>query len=159
MVSGDFVVDHEHVIDRDHDRELDVVVAYQVTGGAITRVWFLPRHDVRGAPPAIAIVGGTVVRPDRAGADAAMADATIVVEGDRIRTIGPARETPVPAGARVVDAKGKWITAGFVDAHVHFFQSGNPYTRPDAIDLTRRVPYADEVRRLRRPSACGSQAA
>lgn len=33
---------------------------------------------------------------------------------------------------------------GLFDAHVHFFQSGGLYTRPDIVDLTSRVPYADE---------------
>ena len=36
---------------------------------------------------------------------------------------------------------------GFIDAHVHFFQSGNLYTRPDAVDLRAVVPYASEVAR------------
>ena len=36
---------------------------------------------------------------------------------------------------------------GLVDSHVHFFQSGNLYTRPDAADFNAVVPYADEVAR------------
>src|SRR5581483_7477676 len=44
-------------------------------------------------------------------------------------------------------AKGKWVVPGLVDAHVHFFQSGNLYTRPDVADFNAVVPYLDEVAR------------
>ncbi len=30
---------------------------------------------------------------------------------------------------------------GMTDAHIHFFQSGGLYTRPDVIDLRSKVPY------------------
>jgi imidazolonepropionase-like amidohydrolase/Tol biopolymer transport system component len=43
----------------------------------------------------------------------------IVIEGDRIRAIGPAASVAVPAGAKVVDAAGKTIMPGLVDAHAH----------------------------------------
>ena len=36
---------------------------------------------------------------------------------------------------------------GLIDGHVHFFQSGNLYTRPDAADFNAVVPYAKEVAR------------
>ncbi|GAA4013536.1 amidohydrolase family protein [Sphingomonas swuensis] len=32
-----------------------------------------------------------------------------------------------------------------MDAHVHFSQSGSIYTRPDAIDLTKVIPYKQDV--------------
>ena len=54
---------------------------------------------------------------------------------------------PVPSGAEIIDGRGKWVVPGLVDAHVHFFQSGNLYTRPDAADFTAMVPYAREVER------------
>jgi predicted amidohydrolase YtcJ len=34
---------------------------------------------------------------------------------------------------------------GMTDAHVHFFQSGGLYTRPDALDLRKFVPYNKEI--------------
>jgi imidazolonepropionase-like amidohydrolase len=39
------------------------------------------------------------------------------------------------------------VIPGLVDSHVHFFQSGNLYTRPDGADFTAVVPYAQEVAR------------
>jgi imidazolonepropionase-like amidohydrolase len=51
----------------------------------------------------------------------------------------------VPESAFRVDATGRYVIAGLVDSHVHFFQSGGLYTRPDIIDLRAVRPYADEV--------------
>ena len=48
----------------------------------------------------------------------------------------------------VIDAAGKWIVPGYVDAHVHLFDSGSLYTSPDDYDLTRLVPHEEERRRI-----------
>src|SRR5258706_16088612 len=71
--------------------------------------------------PVTAIVGATLVRPDRESSEVAVPDTTIVIQGQRIKAIGPARTTPVPAGATRIDGKGKWVIPGLVDTHVHFF--------------------------------------
>jgi imidazolonepropionase-like amidohydrolase len=92
------------------------------------------------APPAatLAIVGVTVVHP--VGETASEPESTVLIAGDRIVAVGPTASTAVPAGARVIDGRGKWVIPGLIDGHVHFFQSANPYTRPDAFDLTEIVP-------------------
>lgn len=46
--------------------------------------------------------------------------------------------------ANTFDAKGKYILPGLVDAHIHLFQSGGIYTRPDALDLTMYLSYDEE---------------
>jgi imidazolonepropionase-like amidohydrolase len=96
--------------------------------------------------PVTAIVGATVIHPER-DANVAVADETILVRGNRIEAVGPRASTPVPPGARVIDATGRWVIPGLIDAHVHFFQSGNLYTRPDGADFNAVVPYAKEVAR------------
>ena len=40
---------------------------------------------------------------------------------------------------------GKFILPGYIDTHVHFFQSGDLFTRPDGADLNSVRPYKDEV--------------
>jgi len=95
----------------------------------------------------LAIVGVTVVNPERDGAAATMADATVVISGERIVAVGPRASTAVPAGAVRIDGKDKWLIPGLIDGHVHFFQSGNLYTRPDGADFNAVVPYAQEVAR------------
>jgi imidazolonepropionase-like amidohydrolase len=93
----------------------------------------------------LAIVGATIVHPEREGAAAVERDATILVRGNRIAAVG--RGITVAAGTKTIEARGKWVIPGLVDAHVHFFQSGNLYTRPDAADFNAVVRYADETAR------------
>src|SRR5690349_727612 len=92
----------------------------------------------------LAIVGATVVHPELE-APVVSTTQTVVIRGDRI--IGVERDAPIPPGATVIDAHGKWIIPGLVDAHVHFFQSGNLYARPDIADFTAWMPFAQEAAR------------
>jgi imidazolonepropionase-like amidohydrolase len=94
-----------------------------------------------------AIVGATVVHPELEGPASVAPDSTILIAGNRITAVGPAAQTHPPRGAAVIDAHGKWVIPGLTDSHVHFFQSGDLYTRPDVVDLNALVPYAEEVRR------------
>ncbi|MDQ6887277.1 MAG: hypothetical protein M3068_08285 [Gemmatimonadota bacterium] len=48
-----------------------------------------------------------------------LGDMTVLVEGDRIQTIGPSRSVIVPREARVIDAAGKYLLPGLWDMHVH----------------------------------------
>lgn len=46
-------------------------------------------------------------------------DQAIVIEDARIVSIGPAADTPVPAGAHVHDLSSRTVLPGLMDAHVH----------------------------------------
>src|SRR5204863_6572603 len=61
-----------------------------------------------------------------------------------------AKTISTPKDARLIDCKGKFILPGYIDTHVHFFQSADLYTRPDVVDLTKVRPYADEVAWIKR---------
>lgn len=90
----------------------------------------------------LALVKGTVINP----ADGrTISRATVVIVGDKITAIGAPNETKIPDDAERVDCGGKFILPGYIDTHVHFFQSGDLFTRPDALDLTSIRPYRDEV--------------
>ena len=104
-------------------------------------------EERKPAGPSVAIVGATVVHPERNAAEASVRDSTIVVTGNRISAIGRAGTIAVPAGSTIIDGRGKWVVPGLIDGHVHFFQSGNLYTRPDAADFNAWMPYAREVER------------
>ena len=99
--------------------------------------------------PLTAILGVTVVHPDRHAKQAAAAGSNVIIARDRIYAVGPAETTPVPPGAKVIDGRGRWLIPGLIDSHVHFFQSGNLYTRPDVADFNAWMPYAREVARNR----------
>lgn len=67
---------------------------------------------------AVLITGAKIVT--MGGADGGIIDnGAILIEGDRIAAIGPAGTIAAPAGAVTVDATGKTIIPGFVDAHAH----------------------------------------
>ncbi|MCI0429631.1 MAG: amidohydrolase family protein [Rhodospirillales bacterium] len=94
----------------------------------------------------IAFVNATVI--DGTGRPP-IEDATVIIEARRIAAVGPSREIVVPTDACVIDTAGRWIIPGLIDAHVHFFQSGGLYTRPDIIDLRRIRPYEEEILEVR----------
>jgi imidazolonepropionase-like amidohydrolase len=58
----------------------------------------------------VAITGGTVVTM----AGQPIANGTVVIEGGRIAAVGAG--VPVPAGARTIDARGKFVYPGLIDA-------------------------------------------
>lgn len=70
----------------------------------------------QGTQTPIAIVGGTLI--DGNGGTP-VPNATVLVQDGRITAVGTAGSVAVPRGARVIDAAGKFITPGFVDANVH----------------------------------------
>ena len=89
-----------------------------------------------------AFVGATLF--DGTGADP-VADAVVVVLGDRVVAAGPRDSITLHDSTRVVDVTGKYIVPGLVDAHIHYFQSGGLYTRPDVIDLRARRSHEKEM--------------
>lgn len=62
----------------------------------------------------LAIVNGRVVTLDRAGT---LEHGTVLIRDDRIVAVGA--DLDVPAGARVVDAQGRWVTPGLFDPLSH----------------------------------------
>jgi Amidohydrolase family len=45
---------------------------------------------------------------------------TIVIDGERIQSTGADQSLPhIPSGATVIDARGKYVIPGLIDAHVH----------------------------------------
>ncbi len=68
----------------------------------------------------------------------------VVITGSIISDI-QADNKKIPAGATVIDGHGKYLMPGMTDAHVHFFQDGGLYARPDAIDLRKFVPFEKQI--------------
>ncbi|MGE5182656.1 MAG: amidohydrolase family protein, partial [Acidobacteriota bacterium] len=73
------------------------------------------------APPAAGLAI-THARVFDAEHETVVADATVVIRGDRIAAVGDA-STPVPAGAQVIDAHGRMLVPGLWDMHVHLGDS------------------------------------
>src|SRR5947207_4457027 len=89
----------------------------------------------------IALVGATVINP----ADGkVMPNATVVINGDKIERVAMGKQDAATLGKQI-GCVGKFILPGYIDTHVHFFQSGDLFTRPDGADFNSVRPYKDEV--------------
>lgn len=99
--------------------------------------------------PDIALVGGTFVDPR----GASIPNSSIVVHDGRISCAGTRAKCPPRSGVRTVDVSGKFITAGLIDSHVHYSQTGWVDGRPDAIDLRAEFPYDSTVATLQQNPA------
>jgi dihydroorotase len=69
----------------------------------------------------IFIEGGRVIDP-ASGTDGVR---TVVLQDGLVAEV--AERVERPAGARVVDARGRWVTPGFIDLHVHLREPGQEY--------------------------------
>ncbi|SHH28094.1 Imidazolonepropionase [Chryseolinea serpens] len=51
--------------------------------------------------------------------DAVIEDGTIIINKNKIEALGKTGEVTIPAGTKVIDAKGKTIMPGIIDVHAH----------------------------------------
>lgn len=95
------------------------------------------------ADTVVALTGATLI--DGTGR-APIPDATVLMQGGKILCAGRCQ---IPAGARRMDVRGKYIIPGLVDAHVHYSQTGWADGRPDALDVRERFPYDSTIATLK----------
>ena len=76
---------------------------------------------------ALAITNVTVIPMTT---DTVLRGATVVARNGRIVAVGPARDVPVPTGARRIDGKGRYLIPGLADMHVHLYADG---AMPDSV--------------------------
>jgi imidazolonepropionase-like amidohydrolase len=89
----------------------------------------------------ISLVGATVINP----ADGkVLPNATVVINGDKIERVAIGKQDAATLGKQI-PCVGKFILSGYIDTHVHFFQSADLFTRPDGADFNSIRPYKDEV--------------
>ena len=72
-----------------------------------------PRAQTRAAPAIVAIRGGTILTVTKG----TIPNGTIVLRDGRIAAIGT--DVPIPPGADVVNASGRFVSPGLVDCHSH----------------------------------------
>jgi Tol biopolymer transport system component len=76
----------------------------------------VPRKTPKGT---VVLRGATVITmTGELGHEQVLQNADVVVENNRIKSVGP--KGTAPAGAKVIDVRGKTIVPGFVDTHAHW---------------------------------------
>ena len=80
-------------------------------------IFGLPAVAQQSGPETIVIEGGTLI--DGNGGTP-VEDTLIVIRGNRIETVSRKGRTRIPRGARVLNAEGKFIVPGLMDAHLHY---------------------------------------
>ncbi len=96
---------------------LAAILAVACTGSQSSPTGTSSPAGTSSLPITLALVHGKLI--DGTGA-AAVADATVLIAGDKIAAAGPAAGTPVPAGVRTIDLNSATILPGFINAHVHY---------------------------------------
>ena len=69
------------------------------------------------AQQAVVIQGGTLIDGNGGGP---VANSTVVIQGNRVSAAGPAAQVQIPAGAQVIDARGKWVLPGLWDNQTNY---------------------------------------
>ncbi len=82
----------------------------------LTQASFGPPEPPFVPGPPIAIVGGMLI--DGTGAPARL-DQAVLIEGERIRFVGPAEDLKIPEGAHVIDASEMTILPGLINSNQH----------------------------------------
>jgi predicted amidohydrolase YtcJ len=81
-------------------------------------------------PVSLVLTRGKVFTADARGT---LAEA-VAIDGERIVAVGTSRQIEAAyAGARTIDLKGRLVTPGFNDAHLHFLRGGLTFLRVDLV--------------------------
>ena len=78
---------------------------------------------------ALVLVGATVLT----ATGEEIANGTVLMEDGKIAAVGAA--LAVPDGYRTVDARGKWVTPGVIDAHSHL----GAWAQPESVEMHNDV--------------------
>lgn len=69
----------------------------------------------------LVIVGATVIDVN---GKSNIPDAVVIIEGNKIKSVGPRARVKMPRGAEIVDARGKYLIPGLIDTHTHSAYDG-----------------------------------
>ncbi|HHY11822.1 MAG TPA: amidohydrolase family protein, partial [Firmicutes bacterium] len=88
----------------------------------------------------LAITNGKVVTITNGIID----EGVVLVEEGKIKAVG--KDVGIPEGAKVIDAKGKIVTPGLIDAHSHLAVFGEPSVWANADGNETSDPITAQVR-------------
>jgi len=103
-----------HMLIRENSRARLRTALLVSFGASVGMIWAQSDSNV------LAIVGANLVDVQKG---VSIEDSVVLTAGDRITSVGRAGELAIPTGAKVIDARGKWLIPGLVDMHVHVTSS------------------------------------
>ena len=118
LVCVDAELDHFEAVADGYEEAVTRFVASAARDGMASLAQVASGFSARN-PSVSAIVGGRLI--DGTGRPA-IENAVVVLKDGKIAAAGPAASTPVPAGAQIIDAKGKSVLPGLWEMHAHFEQ-------------------------------------
>jgi imidazolonepropionase-like amidohydrolase len=86
------------------------------TAWLVTIAIFLGSLNALAQAPTVVLEGGTLI--DGTGGNP-INNAVVVIEGNRIKSVGTRGQVTYPSNARIINTDGKTILPGLVDGHVH----------------------------------------
>jgi imidazolonepropionase-like amidohydrolase len=118
LVSVDAEMDHFEAVADGYEEALTKFIASAARDGMANLAQVASGFSAKSSS-LTAIVGGRLI--DGTGKPA-IENAVVVLKDGKISAAGPAASTPVPAGAQIIDAKGKSVLPGLWEMHAHFEQ-------------------------------------
>jgi imidazolonepropionase-like amidohydrolase len=96
--------------------------------------WIAPVPTPQPADKPIAIVGANVITLGKPGT---ITGGTVIIKSGKIAAVGPGLKAP--AGATVIDGKGKWVIPGIIDCHSHTAIEGGVNEGSDIVTAEVRI--------------------
>lgn len=107
----------------------------------------LARDLARRPARTLAFTGATLFDSESA---TTRPNTTVVVSGNRITAVGADGRTTIPAGAEVIDARGKMLVPGLWDMHAHLNDTDGPLSLAAGVTTVRDLGnVAEKLRRIR----------
>jgi imidazolonepropionase-like amidohydrolase len=111
-----------------------------VAGGAAAQESGVPGEPAAGTGRGVLVI--QAARLFDAAAGRMIPNGVVVVEGDRIRSAGPAEGHPPVPATEVIDLGDATLLPGLIDAHTHVFLQGDPTRRSyEAQILKESIPH------------------
>jgi imidazolonepropionase-like amidohydrolase len=93
-----------------------------------------------------ALIGATVLSPHL---EFPIKDAVVLINNGKIEFIGQ-KGMKIQPSYKKIDITGRWLVPGYIDSHIHLFQSAGAFTRPDLIDYSNIRSYKEDYDWIRK---------
>src|SRR5215472_11886905 len=123
-----------------------VYLALALGGAGIAQAAAPEMSGQSGTSPPVVIKAARMIDAEKG---TTVADAVLVVSGEKIVAFGPAAAVSIPSGARVIDLGQATVLPGLIDAHVHLTSNAavNGYNEL-GVAYIRRALYGAHAARV-----------